>query len=274
MKNNARLKQIAAQKLSNGTRVEKKHYPKINQAIYNSILPAVEYIKKIPTPYAVDFAVSLIEGAFINNAIRTLWAEMIPMQANHTRGYLVTTKSQDPYNLFGGYGEFSTEASIWATLVGDWERMYGAAVLKSIFINNVNDARDVITRAIEQAIADELDLQDTARMIEQVIKAEWRIKSKFNAARIARTETFKALNYGAEQGALSTGLDLVKIWMTNRDGREREAHASANGQIVDFKEKFRVGDDLLKYPCDPSGQAGNVINCRCQSAEMVKSLQF
>jgi len=38
--------------------------------------------------------------------------------------------------------------------------------------------------------------------------------------------------------------------MTAIDGRERPAHRGADGQIVDFKERFLVGGEQLFHPGD------------------------
>jgi hypothetical protein len=58
-------------------------------------------------------------------------------------------------------------------------------------------------------------------------------------------------------------LKTVKQWSSILDKRTRIAHVDANGQIVDFREKFLVGGEELIYPRDPAGSAENVINCRC-----------
>ena len=58
--------------------------------------------------------------------------------------------------------------------------------------------------------------------------------------------------------------------MTSVDGRERAAHRGADGQIVDVKERFLVGVELLFHPGDPAGSAKNVVNCRCSTAPFPK----
>lgn len=56
--------------------------------------------------------------------------------------------------------------------------------------------------------------------------------------------------------------DHKKEWVTVGDSKVREAHAIADGQIVDVRSKFQVGGEMLRYPADwQNGSAWNVINC-------------
>jgi len=93
------------------------------------------------------------------------------------------------------------------------------------------------------------------------------------ARRIARTEIVSASNAGSLEGALSTGLNFKKQWLATKDGRTRDAddewnHEAMDGEQVDKGSTFtmysRKGEpNNLKYPGDPNGSPGNVINCRC-----------
>ena len=89
---------------------------------------------------------------------------------------------------------------------------------------------------------------------------------KWQAERIARTETTAAANYAATQASDVSGFIMEKVWISALDKRTRDPHASSNGQRVPQSSTFSVGGDNLKYPGDPVGSAGNVINCRCTVA--------
>lgn len=86
---------------------------------------------------------------------------------------------------------------------------------------------------------------------------------------IARTETHGAANAGADEAARATGLKLRKEWVAVGGGRTRDDHADADGQIVDMDAPFYVGGERLRYPGDPAGSAGNIINCRCGVSHIV-----
>lgn len=102
----------------------------------------------------------------------------------------------------------------------------------------------------------------------RILRKRFKNISQYQAERIIRTEA----TYAANKGVLSSADTLygqngyLKQWITRIDGRERMEHAAADGQQVPKNEKFNVGGELLAMPGDPSGSAGNVINCRCGTA--------
>lgn len=83
---------------------------------------------------------------------------------------------------------------------------------------------------------------------------------------IARTETHQAANFGAQQAAELTELEMRREWVATMDSRTRSPHASADGQTVGMNQPFRVNGESLMYPGDPAGSAGNTIMCRCSVA--------
>jgi hypothetical protein len=106
----------------------------------------------------------------------------------------------------------------------------------------------------------------------RVLRQKFGQYSKSQAERLVRTEATNAANVATLQSATDMfgQENLQKEWMTAIDGRERPAHREADGQIVDFKERFLVGGQLLFNPGDPAGSAKNVINCRCSTAPFPK----
>lgn len=98
--------------------------------------------------------------------------------------------------------------------------------------------------------------------------------TNYRAEMIARTETGRAANIGSMVGATATGLVTVKEWIAARDNRTRRLprdqfdHLSMDGTKIPFDEKFNIksksgGFEQMLHPCDASGSAGDVINCRC-----------
>lgn len=98
--------------------------------------------------------------------------------------------------------------------------------------------------------------------------------TNYRAEMIARTETGRAANIGSMVGATATGLVTIKEWIAAKDARTRRVprdqfdHLHMDGTKIPFDEKFNVktkngGFEPMLHPCDPSGSAGDVINCRC-----------
>jgi hypothetical protein len=95
--------------------------------------------------------------------------------------------------------------------------------------------------------------------------------SRYRADRIARTEIVGTSNWASYSSAKAAGISdqIKKKWSCIIDGRERETHREMNDKpAIGMNEFFEVrrpdgGVDLMEYPADPRGSAGNVINCRC-----------
>ncbi len=64
-------------------------------------------------------------------------------------------------------------------------------------------------------------------------------------------------------------IEEVEIWVTVGDEDVRPAHIA-----VDFEPKddfgWDVGGEFLKFPGDPNGSAGNIINCRCSVQPVIE----
>jgi len=88
----------------------------------------------------------------------------------------------------------------------------------------------------------------------------------WRANRIARTEIVTASSQSRLLGAKATGLELNKVWITSIDGRERESHRYADGQIQKIDVDYIVGGERVRYPSDPRSSAKNRVNCRCADA--------
>jgi hypothetical protein len=86
--------------------------------------------------------------------------------------------------------------------------------------------------------------------------------SKSRAVLIARTESASSMNFGTVKTYETAGVEK-KTWLSTRDDRTRDEHAVMMDITVGINEKFDVGGELLDYPGDPEGSAGNICNCRC-----------
>lgn len=99
---------------------------------------------------------------------------------------------------------------------------------------------------------------------------------RWQALRIARTETTSASNYASIKAGESSGVAMDKVWISAVDNRTRKPpksefnHLIMNGVKVPDGEPFEVPFNgkvqKLMFAGDPKGSAGNVINCRCSTA--------
>lgn len=94
------------------------------------------------------------------------------------------------------------------------------------------------------------------------------------ASAIARTETGRASNGARLQQMDREGVEQHQ-WVTSGDVFVRTKppkthdHVVLDGVVKDLGDSFRE-NSTLRHPHDPEGQAGDVINCRCVTAPVVK----
>jgi hypothetical protein len=127
-----------------------------------------------------------------------------------------------------------------------------------------NQIQQYLLKSVEEG----LTLQETIKLLRTAGITNYR------AEMIARTETGRAANIGSMVGTAATGLVTLKEWIAARDNRTRRIprdmfdHLNMDGIKIPFDEKFNVktkngGFEQMLHPCDSSGSAGDVINCRC-----------
>jgi uncharacterized protein with gpF-like domain len=129
-----------------------------------------------------------------------------------------------------------------------------------------------IFKMIQQRFTEGMGVEQIQREMRRIVNRP--TFYRWQALRIARTETTAAANFGASRASTTSGLVTVKEWMSAQDARTRRIpkaefdHYNMDGETVKEHEKFAVphkwgGVDYLEYPGDPKGQPGNTINCRC-----------
>jgi hypothetical protein len=91
--------------------------------------------------------------------------------------------------------------------------------------------------------------------------------SKYEARRIAMTETSAAYGFARDKAMADAGVEY-KIWLSSHGPNVRPAHAAAEldygpDNAIPLDEPFIVDGEELMYPGDPDGSPGNIINCQC-----------
>lgn len=126
---------------------------------------------------------------------------------------------------------------------------------------------DYLITEIQKGIAEELTIRQIAKKMQELVNS--RNFYRWQALRIARTETTAAANYGASIAGEVSGIVLEKEWISSRDARTRRRpedkydHWQLDGVKVEEKGLFEDRGAFLRFPGDPTAPAGAVINCRC-----------
>ena len=136
----------------------------------------------------------------------------------------------------------------------------------------INQGKE-IQRLIGKALEEELGIVQAGERVKELITQNI---NTYQAERIARTEILSASNFGSVEGAKSTGLPLMKQWISVLGDSTRNGHSTAHGTVVDLYDEnggdgvFEVGGEFLRFAGDPNGRPDNIINCRCTQVFLTK----
>lgn len=123
-----------------------------------------------------------------------------------------------------------------------------------------NSQKELIRRIIKAGMREGLSNREIAKKI----MSDGLVAEKFKAIRIARTETHSAANHAVQTTVKATGRRMWKQWAHSMDDRVRSKKFNHRiSEVVKINDSYEGTGELLDYPGDPSGSAGNIINCRC-----------
>jgi len=134
--------------------------------------------------------------------------------------------------------------------------------------------KQTIANLLATRIEDGLTIREAAKEVQEIVGK--RRFYRWQALRIARTETTAAANNGAIEAGKVSGFVMEKEWISVLDSRTRVTppdkydHRHMNGKRVGYNEKFNVSGQEMEYPGDPNASVGNVANCRCTIAVVPK----
>lgn len=140
----------------------------------------------------------------------------------------------------------------------------------------ITSVRDTLVQDVIKSIKDTIGENATIVDLQNAIYALIRKSQtfyKYQALRIARTETTSASNFAAMETAKASDLVLDKVWISVQDDRTRIKpfdHLDMNNVKQELEQPFFVGGENIQYPGDTKASAGNVINCRCTVAFVPK----
>lgn len=211
------------------------------------------------------------------------WIKRIDFDAINLTNYkTIVDRSSNPIEMFDTYREIYKQIGLaHGKRVGksinqelknfdpvSFETIYISRIAEYLQKNGINRITTVektyfkdIIKLFETRLAEGKTIIETSKEIKELVNKK--NFYKWQALRIARTETTASANFSAIQSANITQFQMEKIWISALDERTRTAHREENRTRVGEKDTFNVGGEQLLYPGDPNGSAGNVINCRC-----------
>ena len=206
----------------------------------------------------------------INNQFAVASSVFIANQSEEATNFITNTNAKEIELAV------QQEEIFFANAVAEQSAQIG--VLTTLKLNSNNPAK--VQRKIDAARRKLDEMQDSARNI---------VASNINKNLVtrsqARSELIASQNIGlAESWSRQTEAELIsdsnlesaagavilvkKSWDAILDSKTRSSHAAAEITNVNIPvgQPFVVGGEQLRYPRDPLGSAGNIINCRCNSS--------
>ena len=134
---------------------------------------------------------------------------------------------------------------------------------------------ETTVKDLKATLAQGIEAHETPVQLEARIHKLFDETYKGRATAIARTEVVSAANAGAVRVAKEMGI-TEKKWVATIDEHTRSTHLAADAaDPVPIGGTFRVGEAQLRYPGDPLGPPGEIVNCRCTVTSVVgKSAEF
>ena len=143
------------------------------------------------------------------------------------------------------------------------------AALMSVVETTFSAVSDKVSDAIADGYSRNLAIDELSREIKDAISDVGEIR-KNQSRTIARTET-GIISSEARYDAFKDAEVEYHQWINAHDEKVRDTHADGSG---DGGLIVRVGTEFpntrLLHPLDPSGEPGEIINCRCTSVAVEK----
>lgn len=140
-----------------------------------------------------------------------------------------------------------------------------------------DDALNTVARSIEGDLEGWLNEGRTVDEIRDLILSEG-YQADLNARHTethARTVVQGAAERGNHEMMRRAPGVVGERWNTTNDGRARESHIDADGQIAPVEGTFLLNGEAgraeLLHPGDPNGPVAEVANCRCFATPAYKS---
>lgn len=137
-------------------------------------------------------------------------------------------------------------------LVRAWIVKHAAASVRTILATNLEDVRRVILAGTDEGL--------TVPQISKRLRDFYSDRSSMKAMRVARTEVTQSAGFAQHESAAQGGVMHKHQWLSSRDDRVRDSHVALDGEEKMLNEPYSNG---LMYPGDPSGDAAEIIQCRC-----------
>lgn len=251
-------KEIIRQYIETNRKFEAMFMPSIKRAIRSKAAQVMVHLRQGGYSEANEFLSRELTNPALVNVIRTLYSTVGKRHAQLTYSRLKRDEKAFGFN------------EQWTQFILQYLNRF---LLEKITFEVNNTTRDALLKALQAGVKEGWSID---KMIDHL--KSWPFE-RFQAARIARTETNRAANVGNKAQAETSEYQQQKEWISAQDyrvrGRNPKDHADhwkLNGTKIDEDDVFvdpKNGDRLM-FPGDPKASAASTVNCRCVAAYTLK----
>ncbi len=163
---------------------------------------------------------------------------------------------------------FTPDMEIKADEIDFWEDYFrhyynerSQSKLRMIMDTQTEIVNRIIDKVLDEGMTTGQGIPALQRQMVNELSDGLTLINKYQAERIARTEVIGSSNKGSFEAADRTGLVKAKAWRTSGLPGVRPSHQTNEGLGEVSMDYVYTGN--CKYPGDPNGEAGEIINCRC-----------
>lgn len=235
------------------SKLNERYRQKWENAFYEPILKALKsQISSFTSDvknYGLSTASSRLSGQVFNDKMALVISKLYRIAGLDSANRTLKALKQEATEKRSTFG-FNAE---WTQEIQDYFRLH---LFNKVVAPITETTREQIARKINEMIERGESIEWLVQQLQSDELTAWRVRM------IARTESNRAINNGAQMAVSKSKFKVVKEWVAVHDSRTRHSHSLLDGKVVAENEEFKPG---LKYPGDPNGSAKETINCRCHA---------
>lgn len=244
-------------------RLEQKWFPKVEKAIKSKVSSLITKVQQEGIEAGKRYLETDIANYQLRNTVEDLYKEAGLRHARRSEIRLRKEVRKEKSTVYYEVKRFG-DSQKWIDFILNYLRMF---LVEKITFSVNKTTRDALMAVLNDAIQNGWGVTETVKKLDELPF------TRYQAARIVRTEINRASNVGIKAQGETFEYETMKEWISVDDVRTRgvnpEDHADhkrMNGQKVDYYDVFtdlRSGNQL-DFPGDPKAPPVDTVNCRCQ----------
>jgi len=242
-------------------RNERRYFPSVLKALAENRHRIIELAKDNDPRLVKEIAEQKLNKDKLRGTVEKLWMDIGTASAGKIEEMIRRAKGKSVKIMYG-MKKTNGREQLWNSRMQHYVRERTAWKIERMMSTQLEMINRVIDDTIQQTIDEGLGvLESRKKLVQNLMSDEFVVIERWQAKRIVQTEVGQAQNTGSWVAAQENAEGVRKEWLTSGDERVRESHVHF-GNLGPREMNYYYANNLL-YPCDPNGDAEEIINCRC-----------